>query len=253
MEDIGGIRQSRGWVDIHAHILPYTDDGASDWAETKEMLCMARRQGISHIIATPHYRPGQDTGKLRAMTERLQETADTVSEGITISLGQEILYFEELPLFLEQGKALTLSGSRYVLVEFRPGASYLRLFRAVRCLVQACFLPVIAHAERYECLIEKGKTEELARCGAYLQVNAASLKGGILDRRAAWCRREILGGNIHFLATDMHGALKRPPETEGAAAWLKKQNKRQQGGDGQGMAERLFRLNQEHILRDSVL
>ena len=62
-----------------------------------------------------------------------------------VSLGQEIQYFEELPSFLEQGKVLTLAGSRYVLVEFLPGDGYMRLFRAVRSLVQSSYLPVIAY------------------------------------------------------------------------------------------------------------
>ena len=188
MADKGG---TKGWVDIHAHILPGVDDGASDWEETGEMLCKAHKQGITHIIATPHYVSGQDTKRLREMMKRLKETAFSISENMMVSLGQEVQYFEELPSFLEQGKVLTLAGSRYV-----------RLFRAVRRLVQSSYLPVIAHAERYNCLKENGRTMELVRCGAYLQMNAGSLGGGLFDRRAAWCRKEILRGNIHFIATD---------------------------------------------------
>ena len=47
-------------------------------------------------------------------------------------------------------------------------------------------------------------------------MNAGSLGGGLFDRRAAWCRKEILRGNIHFIATDMHGVVIRPPELEEA-------------------------------------
>ena len=248
MADKGGIK---GWVDIHAHILPGVDDGASDWEETGEMLHMAHEQGITHIIATPHYIPGQDTKKLGEMAEKLQEAACSVSEDMRVGLGQEVQYFEELPSFLEQGKVLTLAGSRYVLVEFLPGDGYMRLFRAVRRLVQSSYLPIIAHAERYDCLKEKGRTKELARCGAYLQMNAGSLAGGIFDRQAAWCRKEILRGNIHFIATDMHGVVIRPPELEEAVRWMTRQGGSRQ--DAVGMAERLLRQNQEHILRDAVL
>lgn len=248
MADKGG---TKGWVDIHAHILPGVDDGASDWEETGEMLCKAHKQGITHIIATPHYVSGQDTKRLREMMKRLKETAFSISENMMVSLGQEVQYFEELPSFLEQGKVLTLAGSRYVLVEFLPGDGYMRLFRAVRRLVQSSYLPVIAHAERYDCLKEKGRTKELARCGAYLQMNAGSLGGGLFDRRAAWCRKEILRGNIHFIATDMHGVVIRPPELEEAVRWMTRQDRK--GQDAGGMAKRLLRQNQEHVLRDSVL
>ena len=248
MADKGG---TKGWVDIHAHILPGVDDGASDWEETGEMLCKAYKQGITRIIATPHYVSGQDTKRLREMMKRLKETAFSISENMMVSLGQEVQYFEELPSFLEQGKVLTLAGSRYVLVEFLPGDGYMRLFRAVRRLVQSSYLAVIAHAERYDCLKEKGRTKELARCGAYLQMNAGSLGGGLFDRRAAWCRKEILRGNIHFIATDMHGVVIRPPELEEAVRWMTRQDRN--GQDAGGMAKRLLRQNQEHILRDSVL
>ena len=148
-------------------------------------------------------------------------------------------------------QVLTLSGSRYVLVEFLPGDGYMRLFRAVRSLVQSSYLPVIAHAERYNCLKENGRTMELVRCGAYLQMNAGSLGGGLFDRRAAWCRKEILRGNIHFIATDMHGVVIRPPELGEAVRWMARQNRN--GQDAGWMAKRLLRQNQEHILRDTVL
>ena len=248
LADKGG---TKGWVDIHAHILPGVDDGASDWEETNEMLRRAYEQGITHIIATPHYVSGQDTHSLREMVKKLRETAFSISENMMVDLGQEVQYFEELPSFLEQGKVLTLSGSRYVLVEFLPGDGYMRLFRAVRSLVQSSYLPVIAHAERYNCLKENGRTMELVRGGAYMQMNAGSLGGGLFDRRAAWCRKEILRGNIHFIATDMHGVVIRPPELGEAVRWMARQNRN--GQDAGWMVKRLLRQNQEHILRDTVL
>lgn len=104
LADKGG---TKGWVDIHAHILPGVDDGASDWEETNEMLRRAYEQGITHIIATPHYVSGQDTHSLREMVKKLRETAFSISENMMVDLGQEVQYFEELPSFLEQGKVLT--------------------------------------------------------------------------------------------------------------------------------------------------
>lgn len=242
----------KGWIDIHAHILPGIDDGPSHWKESEMMLCMAREQGISHIVATPHFAKDQDMEQLGNMLKELRHRADLVSKGLTVSLGQEIMYFEELPLYLEQGKALTLAGSRYVLVEFLPGDSYMRLNRAVRSLVQSSFLPVVAHAERYHCLLERGRAEELVNSGAYLQVNAGSLEGGLLSKQAAWCRREILNGSIHFLATDMHGVSRRPPAAAAAAAWMEKQS-RHMGWEKGWLADQIFRLNQEFIIRDAVL
>ncbi|MFR3754412.1 MAG: CpsB/CapC family capsule biosynthesis tyrosine phosphatase [Enterocloster sp.] len=116
------------------------------------------------------------------MMKKLRETAFSISENMMVDLGQEVQYFEELPSFLEQGKVLTLSGSRYVLREFPAG-------RRVYAAVQGCpqsgsvILPgqVIAHAERYNCLKENGRSSRSwSGCGAYLQMNAGSLGGGSL-------------------------------------------------------------------------
>ena len=47
------------YTDIHSHILPGVDDGATDMEETLAMLKEAYEQGIRTIFATPHYIPGR--------------------------------------------------------------------------------------------------------------------------------------------------------------------------------------------------
>ena len=44
-------------VDIHCHILPGVDDGATDMETSKAMIREAYKQGVRYMIATPHYRP----------------------------------------------------------------------------------------------------------------------------------------------------------------------------------------------------
>ena len=45
-----------GIYDIHCHIVPGVDDGASDYEDTKKLLRMEYDQGVRNIIATPHFR-----------------------------------------------------------------------------------------------------------------------------------------------------------------------------------------------------
>ena len=45
-----------GYWDIHNHILPGVDDGSGCMRETMEMLEEEYRQGVRHIVFTPHYR-----------------------------------------------------------------------------------------------------------------------------------------------------------------------------------------------------
>jgi len=66
----------RGYLDIHSHILPGVDDGSKDWEMTMQMLKLAYRQGVRHIVATPHNYPGtrtQDNGEIRKLVKEANE------------------------------------------------------------------------------------------------------------------------------------------------------------------------------------
>jgi len=41
-------------VDLHCHVLPGIDDGASTMEESLAMAESAIAEGITHIVATPH-------------------------------------------------------------------------------------------------------------------------------------------------------------------------------------------------------
>ena len=44
-------------VDFHSHILPAIDDGSRNIHESVEMLRVRAQQGVSCLIATPHFYP----------------------------------------------------------------------------------------------------------------------------------------------------------------------------------------------------
>lgn len=236
----------KGWIDIHAHLLPGVDDGARDWEESISLLKMAYDQGIRHIVATPHFTYGQNVGVLQQLSIHLDVEAKAISEDYDVSLGQEIMYFENLIDYLDQGKALTLAGSRYVLIEFEPSDSLGKIQRAVRQLIQASYFPVIAHVERYKSLSCQEDLEKLVEYGAYLQVNSRSLKGGWSDQRARWCKKNLKKGIIQFIATDMHDTWNRPPDIKTAASWLERHM-------GVSTAIQITRVNPEFILLDRML
>lgn len=110
----------KGIIDIHAHILPGIDDGAKNWDESRKMLEKAYGEGIRHIIATPHYSRRGLTPHIYELAERLQDKAREIAPDFGTGLGQETFFHEGLVENLKMGKALTLEGSRYVLVEFEP-------------------------------------------------------------------------------------------------------------------------------------
>ena len=215
--------QMSGLIDVHAHILPGVDDGAKSMRETSEMLEMAWEQGIREIIATPHYVCGGNrcsAEEVREIVRQVQEEARAIDPEFYIYSGNEVLYFGSMTEDLREGRILTLGDSRYVLVEFYDNVSYREIFQAVRQITMAGYGMVIAHVERYSCLREKGRLDELARAGAFLQMNYGSLEEGVLSADGRWCRRQAAEGRIHLLGTDMHNMGRRAPRAAAAASWL---------------------------------
>lgn len=71
-------------IDIHSHILPGVDDGASSMKESLHMLSMSRRQGITDVFATSHYSkafPNRDPEKLRRLRDELMSRANRPVQG----------------------------------------------------------------------------------------------------------------------------------------------------------------------------
>ena len=122
-------------TDIHAHILPGIDDGPETMEETRRMLRKAFEQGIRSIIATPHYFRRHYEPEVRQIYElvsAVQAEADTLTPGLRIYPGQEIMHFYEIEEFLLEKKVIPLSGTRYVLIEFLPSVVYKMCIRDSR-------------------------------------------------------------------------------------------------------------------------
>lgn len=207
-------------ADVHAHILPGVDDGAESLEEARQMLQMAYDQGIRRIIATPHYRRGQDAVRLRELAQELQKEAEKIDSNFRIYLGQELMDSEELLEDLKEGRAFTMAGSRYILIEFQPVVSFSHMCQRLRQLQMAGYLPVIAHMERYECLKRGERVRDLIQAGNFTQMNFSSLQGNPLHKNTRWCRRQVLDGNVHLLGTDMHHINQRTPDIKKAVSWL---------------------------------
>ena len=226
--------------DIHTHCLPGIDDGARDWDMTMQMLQVSREAGVRVVIATPHYLPWRDplpAGTVEGLcAEAMDRSSRELGIDIRILPGQELYYHDALIEDLRTGRALTLAGSRYVLVEFSERAVWTELETGLIRLCRSGFRPVLAHVERYECLWRGDRLRELISRGVLLQSNAQEVEGGFLNRMtrrvAGACRR----GEIDFVASDMHNMDSRPPLSDRQLRWFRKNTDaayfRQLFGDG---------------------
>lgn len=200
-----------GTTDIHHHLLYGMDDGARSAEEMRSMLRRAAAEGISRIVATPHITPGVRPFDEEQCARSLDEAREICAkDGLDIELhgGAEILYTDLACRFLEEGRAPTLAGTRYVLVEFSPDERWERLRDALGHLRRAGFLTIVAHAERYDCLVKHpARLEELRdEWEICFQVNCASFlrnKGFFVNR---FLRRMLEEDLLDCVATDAHRA-----------------------------------------------
>ena len=213
-------------TDMHTHILYGVDDGARSLTDSLDLISEEQNQGVQQIFLTPHY--GYKFGCVdRKLLEKrfleIQEKASKYFPDMKLYLGSELYYERNTIQHLKEGKALTMSGSRYVLVEFGVKDSYSNIFQAVYDLVYAGYLPIIAHVERYSALRNNSKAiEELVKSGAYLQVNAGSFLKGFPSRKAAFCKKLIKEELVYFIGSDCHDVKVRSPNMKEAYDLLDK-------------------------------
>lgn len=213
-------------VDIHTHVLPGIDDGARDWDTCLQMLVKSAECGVGTIIATPHYLPWRQGAKAEDIRQLCIEAEEKLQRkhGISMDIypGNEIYYTLEVVERLKQGEILTLAGSRYVLVEFGTGSSYQSICRAVKEFRDAGYIPVIAHVERYSCLHQMPRIEDIKQMGALLQMNVEAFQNGWFDSESRWAKKCLSSRMIDFLASDMHSVTRRPPMSRQQLDWVRK-------------------------------
>jgi len=211
-------------TDIHCHILPGADDGSVSMEETLALLMDAREQGITRMIVTPHFHPGRyivDSVNTLEMLNQVREECRKHSIDIQLYPGQECYWYSDLLDNLQSGRALTMNGINFVLLEFDPFEIYSTIQIAVQGLISSGYKVIIAHFERYECLYGKeDRLVELQEAGAFLQLNFDSLlERDSLFRRNPW-RKLVQEGIVDFLGSDTHGMHFRPLRVGQAVEWL---------------------------------
>ena len=240
----------QGYIDIHTHILPGIDDGARDWAQTERMLKLQREQGVTDIIATPHFDMEdnyQNPNQIRELVKQANELAKKVVPEITLYTGCEVLYSPGVIDAYKKGDILTLADSQYILIEFFPRSPYREIEEAISSFVREGLVPVIAHVERYECLMnEYDRLYELSKMGAVMQMNSRSFLGKRFDKRAKMCRKMIENGYVQFLGSDCHNESERPPKMLHPYQLIAK-------FVGEGLADEITQYNPRSILEKKYL
>ena len=112
-------------VDFHSHILPGIDDGSASLEESIALLKMEAKQGIRHVVATPHFYPRYDDPEQffirRQEAEYLLRREMEIHPGLPeLTVGAEVHFFPGMS-HSDILSGLTIGGKECILIEM-PGA-----------------------------------------------------------------------------------------------------------------------------------
>ena len=196
-------------IDIHSHILPGIDDGASNFEVSINLVRELCAQGVTDIIATPHYvdetiyTSGASENTL--LLDELQERI--IKEGLNVKLylGNEIYingYIDEL---IKNGEISTLAGSKYILVELPMDGEYPNYEDILIDLMDCGYKVILAHPERYVSFQKDFElVEQLYNMGVLLQCNINSINGAYGKRAKKTIKKLAKNKMIFAFGTDIH-------------------------------------------------
>lgn len=225
-------------IDLHSHILPGLDDGARDMETALHMAALAVRSGVGAMVVTPHC-DSDRVAQIRQGLEQLRAAVDAVGIPLRLYAGMEIFGGPDTAALLRAGRLLTINDSRYPLIEFAFDTDGDEETAVLHSVIQAGYIPLVAHPERYRCIQEDPEQVNLwAQMGCRFQINRGSLLGrfGQEAMEVAWA---LAGrGFATVVASDAHSATRRTPWMRDAwelleqrisptaAAWLLEENPR---------------------------
>lgn len=188
--------------DIHSHILYGIDDGCKTFDESVSILNKLYKEGITDLVATPHYIIGSNYNYDNKNKNKLIKELSKKSK-INIYIGNEVFIDNDIYKYIKSNKISTINNSRYLLVELPLENCCNNTQDILLKLIDEGIVPVIAHVERYEYLsIESLK--EFINIGCLLQANITSLnlKYGRSPKKRL---KQLLKNNMIFiLGTDTH-------------------------------------------------
>lgn len=177
------------------------------------MLKIAADDGITHIVATPHfiYNEKPTIEDIKDSVKLLEERVNREGIGVKLLSGADIRLTYELIYGIEKNEILTINSSRYFLLEL-PDLIPPNLDNFLFTAELKGFVPIITHPERnYSLLSSPEKIETLRDSGALFQLTAMSLTGEFGSQMKKFSHMLLKKRFVDFIASDAHSTGRRTP------------------------------------------
>lgn len=205
-------------IDIHNHIIPFIDDGAGSNEQALALLKLAFEDGVSHLVCTPHMHPGRfenDQGSIRPAFDRLSDLALRELPELKLAMAAEVRFSDALMVQVRSKQIPMIGhweGDACLLLEMPHQRVPTGIERMLNWLGNQGIRAVIAHPERNKELMRyPERTLDLVSRGALLQVTAGSVAGYFGEAARSTARWLFDREAVHFIASDAHHPIRRPP------------------------------------------
>jgi tyrosine-protein phosphatase YwqE len=195
------------YVDIHSHLLPNIDDGATSIDATKNMMTDLLNIGFKEFITTPHViKHVWDNSKLTIEEKHLQTCNEIKEMGISNSfkVAAEYMLDDHFRTLISEEKLLTIKDN-YVLVEMSYLNPPLALYDILFELQIAGYQPILAHPERYNFYhFALENYQKLKHAGCLFQLNLLSSVGYYGENVSKTADYLLKNNLIDFVGSDIH-------------------------------------------------
>lgn len=234
-------------IDIHHHLLPGLDDGSPNMDVSVKMVEMAARDGITHIVCTPHANDRYPYSRERNQA-LLEELRAKTGGKVTLGLGCDFhMSYDNIQDALDHPGRYSINGRKYILVEFADTSIPESADDNMYELSVSKQRPIITHPERNPVLQRHPeRLEAWIRDGALVQITASTFTGRFGRTALATAEKFMKQNWVHFLATDAHNLESRPPVMTGGYEYVRKHY-------GEKTAERLCVTNPRAVFEGQDL
>ncbi|MBQ8311398.1 MAG: hypothetical protein IJX80_10350 [Clostridia bacterium] len=211
------------FADIHCHALYNVDDGASTPEMMEQMLDAEYAEGVRYLCFTPHYHPGY-YGYNEIRAEEAFARAVAYCEkypDMQLMLANELHYSPECLTWVKNKTCRRLGKKRCVLVDFRENEEANEIVKGLSRLINAGYVPILAHAERY-LKLDLSVLTVLKQDGILIQVNSGSCFGDFGFHARGMSKKLLSQKLVDFVSTDAHNLKNRPPQFQKCYQYIAK-------------------------------
>ena len=194
-------------IDIHSHLLPGIDDGASTIEDTENLIIGLENIGIKKFITTPHVMSDVWKNTTKLIEDKKKNTLEQLDIPYIkerFKVAAEYMIDAEFRELFKNEPLLTLKDN-YVLVEMSYLSPPIQLYDILSELKVAGYQAILAHPERYSFYHHSlNDYKKLKTAGCLFQLNMLSATGYYGERVAKITDLLLENGLIDFVGSDVH-------------------------------------------------